>query len=206
MRWFGRSLETLVAGAFILRTGSRLVNVFAVLGEARRAVQLRLTINPEPFQVVSPYAGVSNTRGLSLVNAVPTVHSLLPLTLASGGSQVNFDVCAVNYVSGSAVYWNTFDDAGGRRISCWYRRRATDCDRSSSTACDCGYCDDNCGQSRPRGGTSNSLTMDVSSAHPVVVYLSRVDCGTVLLNFPASQRRFNCKTSGPRTTPLVRSR
>ena len=35
------------AGAFILRTGLRLVNVFAVLGEARRAVHVRLTSNPE---------------------------------------------------------------------------------------------------------------------------------------------------------------
>jgi hypothetical protein len=36
-----------VAGAFILRTGLRLVNASAVLGEARRAVQLRLTSNLE---------------------------------------------------------------------------------------------------------------------------------------------------------------
>src|SRR5258708_901420 len=39
--------RTLVAGAFILRTGSTLVNAFAGLGEARRAGHSRSTSNSE---------------------------------------------------------------------------------------------------------------------------------------------------------------
>src|ERR1700727_1947885 len=58
------------------------------------------------FKVVSPYAGYSNAFSLGLVNVIATVHSLWPLTLATGGAQVNFDVYGVNYVSGSLVYWN----------------------------------------------------------------------------------------------------
>lgn len=142
-----------------------------------------------PFTVVSPYNGHSNTLSLSLVNTVATIHTLWPLTLASGGGQVNFDVYGLNYVSGSKVYWNgqplTTQVVGGSTAGTGDELViATVSPTLLATASTATITVVN---PTPGGGTSNSLSMDVSPAHPVVVYPSTIDFGTILLNFAASQ-------------------
>jgi len=142
-----------------------------------------------PFRVLSPYSGSSNTRRLSLVNVLPTVHSLWPLTLASGGAQVNFDVYGVNYVSGSQVYWNGQSLAtqvvGGSVAGTGDEVLiATVPATLLATA---GTATITVVNPAPGGGTSNSLSMDVSPAHPFVVYPSTIDFGTALLNFASTQ-------------------
>lgn len=142
-----------------------------------------------PFTVVSPYNGSSNTLSLSLVNTVPTIHSLWPLTLASGGGQVNFDLYGVNYVSGSQVFWNgqplVTQVVGGSVAGTGDELLIATVPATLLTTA--GTAAITVVNPAPGGGTSNSLSMDVSPAHPVVIYPSTIDFGTVLLNFPASQ-------------------
>ena len=142
-----------------------------------------------PFTVVSPFNGFSNTLSLSLVNTLPTIHGLWPLTLASGGGQVNFNVYGVNYVSGSQAYWNgqplATQVSGGSVAGTGDELLiATVPATLLATA---GTVTITVVNPVPGGGTSNSVTMDVSPAHPFVVYPSSIDFGTVLLNFPTSQ-------------------
>jgi len=142
-----------------------------------------------PFNVVSPYTGYSNTLSLSLVNAVPAIHSLWPLTLATGGGQANFDVYGVNYVSGSQVYWNgqplATQVAGGSVAGTGDELVIGTV--PATLLANAGTATITVVNPAPGGGTSNSLNMDVSPAHPVVVYPSTIDFGTVLLNYNSSQ-------------------
>ena len=142
-----------------------------------------------PFTVVSPYDGRSNTLSLSLVNTVATIHTLWPLTLASGGGQVNFDVYGLNYVSGSKVYWNgqplTTQVVAG--LTAGTGDELVVATVPAALLATAGTATITVVNPTPGGGTSNSLSMDVSPAHPVVVYPSTIDFGTILLNFAASQ-------------------
>lgn len=142
-----------------------------------------------PFTVVSPYTGYSNRFSLSLVNAVATVHSLWPLTLATGGGQVNFDVYGVNYVPGSRVYWNGQPLAtlvvGG--LVAGTGDEDLTATVPATLLATAGTAAITVVNPAPGGGTSNSVNMDVSPAHPLVIYPSTIDFGTVLLNFPASR-------------------
>ena len=134
-----------------------------------------------PFSVVSPYTGYSNTLSLSLVNAVPTIQSLWPLTLATGSAESFFEVYGLNYVSGSQVYWSgqplSTRVAGGVLIATVPAALLATAVTATITAVN----------PAPGGGTSNSLSMDVSPAHPFVAYPSTIDFGTVLLNYVSSQ-------------------
>ena len=140
------------------------------------------------FNVVSPYTGSSNTRSLSLANAVPTIHSLWPLTLATGSAQANFDVYGVNYVSGSRVYWNgqplATQVVGGSTSTGDELLIAT---VPATLLANAGTATITVVNPTPGGGTSNSLSMDVSLAHPLVVYPSTIDFGTALVNYVSSQ-------------------
>ena len=142
-----------------------------------------------PFTVVSPYDGYSNTLSLSLVNTVPTIHSLWPLTLASGGAQVNFDVYGVNYVSGSQVYWNgqplATQVVGGSTAGTGDELLIATVPATLLATAGTGTI--TVVNPAPGGGTSNSLSMDVSPAHPFVVYPSTIDFGTALLNYLSTQ-------------------
>jgi len=142
-----------------------------------------------PFTVISPYTGSSNTLSLSLANVVATLHSLWPVTLATGSSQTYFNVYGVNYVSGSKVYWNgqpLATQVGGGAVVGTGDEIVTATVPASLLA-NSGSVTITVVNPAPGGGTSNSLTMDVSPAHPVVVYPSTINFGTALLNFPASQ-------------------
>jgi hypothetical protein len=157
--------------------------------EATIPWQFLQQIGSIPFRVVSPYSGSSSAHRLSLVNVVPTLHSLWPLTLASGGPQAKFDVYGLNYVSGSQVYWNgqplATQVVGGSVAGTGDEDViATVPATLLATA---GTATITVVNPAPGGGTSNSLSMDVSSAHPFVVYPSSIDFGTALLNFVSTQ-------------------
>jgi hypothetical protein len=142
-----------------------------------------------PFTVVSPYNGHSNTLSLSLVNTVPTIHSLWPLTLASGSAQVNFDVYGLNYVSGSQVYWNgqplVTQVVGGSTAGTGDELLIATVPATLLATAGTGTI--KVVNPAPGGGPSNSLSMDVSPAHPFVVYPSTIDFGTALLNYISTQ-------------------
>jgi hypothetical protein len=134
------------------------------------------------FTVVSPYAGPSNISLLPLVNAVPVVHSIWPLTLATGNPTSNFDVSGVDFVSGSVVQWTgqnlattVVDD--GLLIASVPANLLANSETAAITVFN----------PLPGGGSSNALNMDVSPAHPLVSYPANINFGTALLNNPVTQ-------------------
>lgn len=141
------------------------------------------------FRVVSPYKGYSNKGSLALVNTSPTIHSLWPPTLASGGGQVNFDVYGVNYVPGSIAYWNgqplTTQVVGGLVAGTGDEDLVATV--PATLLATAGTAVVTVVNPAPGGGISNSLSMDVSPAHPLIVYPSTINFGTALLTFPVSQ-------------------
>jgi hypothetical protein len=133
-----------------------------------------------PFTVVSPYTGDSNTLQLSLVNPVPSLQSVWPATIATGSPQANIAVNGMNFTTGMLIYWNgqplPNQVAGSTSVTV-----------PGSLLANSGTATITIVNPAPGGGTSNSLTMDISPAHPVVIYPATIDFGVALLNFPASQ-------------------
>lgn len=145
--------------------------------------QLTGTTGPLSFTVVSPYSGPSNSAALQLVNPVPTIHYILPATIATGSSDTNVFLYGINFVAGSVIQWNGqnlattpvggLTNAGDELLL--FRVPATLL-ASSGTAAVSVF------NPAPAGGLSASISFDVAPAHPVVNYPPSIDFGTILVS------------------------
>jgi len=140
------------------------------------------------FTVESPYTGESNTLSLPLVNAVPVIHKFWPPTLATGTSTNNFEIYGINFVQGSVVRWN-----GQPLVTTVVGGLNSDGDElliasvSASLLTNRGTAAVTVFNPTPGGGISNTISEDVSPAHPLVTYPSSIDFGNVLLSYPVVQ-------------------
>lgn len=150
--------------------------------------QLTGKTGPVPFTVVSPFTGNSNIKSLSLVNTVPVIHSIWPPTLATGMSTNNFEIYGVDFVAGSVVQWNGqplattvvggMNSAGDELLIASVPASLLGAPGTATVTVF---------NPQPGGGTSNAVSEDVSPAHPLVTYPTKIDFGTVLINNPAGQ-------------------
>ncbi len=140
------------------------------------------------FTVVSPYAGSSNTALLTTVNPAPVIHSIFPVTLATGGSASQVTVYGVGFVAGSVAQWS-----GQTLATTVVGGETSDGDEAliasvpGNLLAASGTATITVLNSPPGGGTSNAFSLDFSSAHPVVSYPASIDFGKVLINIPTTQ-------------------
>jgi len=59
----------------------------------------------------APGGGTSNPQTFTILNPVPTISSLNPLSTTVGGPAFTLTVTGTNYVPGSVVQWNGADRA-----------------------------------------------------------------------------------------------
>ena len=141
-----------------------------------------------PITVVSPFTSSSNTMSIPLVNPVPVIDSVLPATLATGASATQFTVWAKNLVSASVAQWD------GQNLSTSVAGGMTNSGEEiliayvpANLLTNSGTAAINILNPTPGGGKSNTVSMDISPAHPVVSYPPSIAFGTVLLGAVATQ-------------------
>ncbi|HVN81073.1 MAG TPA: IPT/TIG domain-containing protein, partial [Terriglobia bacterium] len=146
------------------------------------------TTGSVPITIVSPFTGSSNTLSIPLVNPIPVIDSILPATLATGTSNAQFTVWGRNFVAGTVAQWNgqnlTTTVAGGLTNS---GEEILSGYVPANLLTNSGTAAINILNPTPGGGKSNTVSMDISPAHPVVSYPQSVAFGTVLLGTVASQ-------------------
>lgn len=141
-----------------------------------------------PFTVVSPYTGSSNTLSLPMVNPVPVIDYNSPATLFTGGAPSVY-VYGTNFVAGSVVQWN------GQNLSTYLIQgeNAGSGDEEvigtvpASLLPGTGTATITVFNPSPGGGTSNAVTLNISTTYPQVSFPANIDFGRVLLNTPATQ-------------------
>jgi hypothetical protein len=141
------------------------------------------------FTVVSPYTDTSNTMSLPMVNPVPIIDYNLTAILNTSGGAPSVWVNGTNFVAASVVQWN------GQNLSTYLVQgeSAGTGDELVIGAVPAGLLTGSGTASftvfnpSPGGGTSNAVTLSLSSTPPQVSFPASIDFGRVLMNAPATQ-------------------
>lgn len=170
--------------------GQRILSAFVDSSHMQATVPWQFTgsTGSVPLTIVSPYTGTSNTMSLPLVNAVPVIHYTRPATLVTGNSDSQLSIYGVDFVSNSVIQWN------GQPVSTQVVGGSTSAGDElliatvpAALLANSGTATVSVLNPAPGGGTSNSISLEVSPAHPVITYPSSIDFGTNLVGVTATQ-------------------
>jgi hypothetical protein len=130
-------------------------------------------------EVVSPYAGASNTLSLPIVNPVPSIQSTYPVSLPAGGVDMGLIVLGSNFVPFSVVQFNgqnlsTQNDGGIPNVgeTLWATVPANLIQNAGTATI-------TVENPAPGGGLSNSLSINISTAQAQVNLPASIDFGEV---------------------------
>jgi hypothetical protein len=142
------------------------------------------------LEVVSPYAGASNTLSLPIVNPAPSIQSTYPVSLPAGGADTDLFVVGINFVPSSVVQLNgqnlstqIYGGMIGNNQPLW----AT---VPSNLLQNAGTATITVENPAPGGGLSNSLSINISAAQAQANLPASIDFGEVPPNTTSTLHPF----------------
>ncbi|MGD0632546.1 MAG: IPT/TIG domain-containing protein, partial [Terracidiphilus sp.] len=150
--------------------GQTVSSAFVDAAHLQATIPLDFTAQTGSFSVtvVSPYTGSSNSLALPLVNPVPVLEDNQTYTVVPGNG-LSLNLYGTGFVSGSVIQWNGQNlpsiGAGGETASGLELIGAS---VAAILTTQPGTATVTVFNPSPGGGVSNSISVDISSAHPVL--------------------------------------